>query len=1158
MALRRPAASIDPRSAGRDASSAAVRIDVAVDGSVSSQRSDAPATLATGKPNAASRPPIAVGPGRPATAAPPRARSVSADVNNFPIQPSKIQAPPLRDQTLARERLLEWLHAKVTHRLVYLIAEAGYGKTTLLADFTRRSRLRVMWYRLDETDRDWVTVLNHLVAAGRVADPTFGSATWSLLGELDTGVAPMQDIVATYIRELQGLSRQPAALVLDDYHRVEDVPEIQYIVREIVSHAPERLAVVIASRRQPSLPTARLRALGELAELTREDLRFDPSETERLFRETYGRPLEPDVLDDLNDRTKGWVASLQLVQSALRDRSMGEARTFVQSLSGARGTLHDYLAEEVVGELPPDLQDFLMRTSILAELDVETAALASGVDNRTAERHVEEAARAGLLPRTDDRAPARYHPLVRTFLEDRLRREIGDAGVADLHRAVARYGETRDWKLAVLHYAAAGDADEIHRVLIASMQDIMGSGGFALAESYVRRYPGFEADPTFGIFLSRRDLYTGDFERARARASAAVDAFPADSGTNMSHLALANQMSIVAMTGAIDRAAELALALRERHPEYGLDLIARGTIGTAVVSTDGDLEAFERLLTEAMSHQEHRNQYHYAGITSLNLAVTCLGIGRSGDALDHANRAIALLSATSEGTELPTAHLARAEALIRLGDTVGGEVELQRARETRGPARSMALLEAGDIESRYGRDAEARQLISEVDEATLVPGEADFRRLILAELVGRQGDFDRADSLLTLSSDTRPRETASFRGRWLLASARLRLRAGKNGADRLAEARSLLRRQRARYWLLALDLVDAAYGDSARLNDVVLTVMRDQASIASVCAEDLLPRLGDLQHEARGLLLREARLRRDRWRPLVRRAIREFPASAAGAAAAILDEIGEASDVSPLREFARTARGESSALGRGLARRTAQKAHVCDLGRVSITVGERVDDGMAIRRKVLSLVCYLTTRPGFAATRDQVLEALWPDLEPNVAVNSLNQTIYFLRRVFEPSYREDESAQYVQHSGEVVRLDTDLVTSQSGICVDLCRDARPTLDPDVIDRLVRSYTDRFALDFEYEEWASPFRETLHAAYLDVVEQAIHREIGHGQFDRAGILARAAMRVDADAEPVEGALLQIYKTTGSYSAAAEQATHYRSTGADYEDAGRTDR
>ena len=283
---------------------------------------------------------------------------------------------------------------------------------------------------------------------------------------------------------------------------------------------------------------------GRSPELTREDLRFDPTETDRLFRETYGRTLEADVISEITRRTHGWVASLQLVQTALRERSMAEARSFVQTLSGARGSLHDYLAEEVVGDLEPALQAFLMRTSVLSSLDVDIAAYTAEIEPARARRLLDEAARVGLLPRAEAAGVGRYHPLVRDFLEDRLRADIGEAGVAELHRSVARHFEAADWKLAAHHFAAAADIGEVHRVLVDSIQDIMGTGGFALAESYVRRYPELESDPTFGMFLSRRDLYTGDLDRALNRAQAAVDAFPPDSGTHLSHLALANLASV--------------------------------------------------------------------------------------------------------------------------------------------------------------------------------------------------------------------------------------------------------------------------------------------------------------------------------------------------------------------------------------------------------------------------------------------------------------------------------------------------------------------------------------------------------------------------------------------------------------------------------------
>ena len=101
--------------------------------------------------------------------------------DGFPLQLAKVQAPPLRDATLERPRLLDWLRAKSHGRVVLLIADAGYGKTTLLADFARRARSRTLWYRMDTDDRDWTSVLHHLVAAGRQHDATFAPETSELL-----------------------------------------------------------------------------------------------------------------------------------------------------------------------------------------------------------------------------------------------------------------------------------------------------------------------------------------------------------------------------------------------------------------------------------------------------------------------------------------------------------------------------------------------------------------------------------------------------------------------------------------------------------------------------------------------------------------------------------------------------------------------------------------------------------------------------------------------------------------------------------------------------------------------------------------------------------------------------------------------------------------
>ena len=178
-----------------------------------------------------------------------------------------------------------------------------------------------------------------------------------------------------------------------------------------------------------------------------------------------------------------------------------------------------------------------------------------------------------------------------------------------------------------------------------------------------------------------------------------------------------------------------------------------------------------------------------------------------------------------------------------------------------------------------------------------------------------------------------------------------------------------------------------------------------------------------------------------------------------------------------------------------------------------------------------------------SSTRDQVLEALWPELDPDVAVNSLNQTLYFLRRVLEEDYEDDLSPGYVHHTSDVIWLDQDLVTSRSQQCRTLLRGFSREPSPDEVESLVQIYTGRFALDFEYEEWASAYRDSLHAAYLEVVERSVLNDFGTGHHDRGIRMARSALDIDSTAENIEVSLLRLYRVTGAHSAAAEQYAHY---------------
>ena len=213
-------------------------------------------------------------------------------MTGYPIQPAKVQRPPLRDETLARDRLLDWLAAKIHHRVILVLADAGYGKTTLLADFSRRTRRpdALVPARRRRPRLDLVPEPPRRRRAGARSRrsrrrPRRCSAT------SPSGGPTREAATDVFLRELPSIAEHGAVLILDDFHLVDESPDVRQIVRELVARAPERLSIVFASRRAPAIPLARLRAAGEVAELGTDDLRFDADRDRApLHRDLRTRP----------------------------------------------------------------------------------------------------------------------------------------------------------------------------------------------------------------------------------------------------------------------------------------------------------------------------------------------------------------------------------------------------------------------------------------------------------------------------------------------------------------------------------------------------------------------------------------------------------------------------------------------------------------------------------------------------------------------------------------------------------------------------------------------------------------------------------------------------------------------------------------------------
>jgi DNA-binding SARP family transcriptional activator len=325
----------------------------------------------------------------------------------------------------------------------------------------------------------------------------------------------------------------------------------------------------------------------------------------------------------------------------------------------------------------------------------------------------------------------------------------------------------------------------------------------------------------------------------------------------------------------------------------------------------------------------------------------------------------------------------------------------------------------------------------------------------------------------------------------------------------------------------------------------------DAAQVSELALLETADALGPRLHLLRGVMsIVDASVGRwpGRWLPVLRKQLELGNDPRAHIAAELLDRHGTLDDISRLRAFDRTYRRKAvtSALGRELVRRVSPRVTIHDLGQVAFSVGDRLVKLSRMRRRSGALLMYLVTRPNFTATREQVIEDLWPDGDLGSGTNSLNQSLYFLRRDIDPWYEADVSAEYVTLEAELVSLDPELVRSESTEFVAKTRQTMAAGSGPELLGLVESYRGQFAPEFEYEEWALSWRARVHAAYLNFARTSVDHLARVGDLRTACDIALRASAIDPGASDIERALIWLYWRMGATSAAETQYLHWASS------------
>jgi LuxR family maltose regulon positive regulatory protein len=1060
----------------------------------------------------------------------------------YPLILNKVASPQYANPTLRRARLIDWLNAAEPCRATVIAADAGYGKTTLLWQWEREVGFPCYWFKLDRNDRDWTLHISYLAESIAKRHPGFGRRAHSMLQQMGGPGSSRPGVAAYLLAEMHERLTEPCTFIIDDWQYVNAVTEIRGLWNQILRDAPATCRFVFASRVKPKLQFARFKTHGGYAELRTNALRFTESEIEELFRDIYHDPLDPTEVAELERRTEGWAASLQLVEVSLRERTTPEERRrFIQSITATKDDdLFDFLAEEVLDQQTEDTRNLLLSTSILQQITPELAERLTGLhDGR---RALDELEQRGLFTNRLDEERFRYHNLFREFLERRLVADRSEAEVVGLHIHAASYFETSEqWPQAIHHYLRAGLQRQAARLIAKYGEDVVAEGRLGLVDEWLQQLPDdtIRSNARLSLLYGETCGIRGDWDRSLEALDRARKYFARKGDRRLEALACLKLSSVYSNYGEPLQAIAVA--------EEGVALVPPDDAATRL-RLEGNIAITRTWLTDSLEavaiecqrigeEASARGLEHFAAIAHNNAGGVLLRMGRLDKAIRHLERAAIFWA------HPPTSPFADNSELV-IGLLAAGNVDRARSiaddairrtdpwpRPKAEAAYGLATLMVSD-----GRYADAVQLLESVTSNSSVLGAlhalTNGRLIEALFLSGREAEIHAvAADIARRPPDPRYFvETAAPRAiarhvQGDCAGECLSYRDEIDAADRHGACLTAAW-GRVRMGSLALH-------HGGRVNQAwawgALAAATAQGYWASLrvwfrlYAPYAKSALG--QPDGARLIAMLAAHDPDGWRTAL---VSCLSRARGNDRAIILEAISRTANRETLSALETIPGEDVLAVRRQLRHFQAPRLFLRTLGRVQLHRASW--DGPVIpieKKRARMLLAVLAAHLGTTLSRDAALDILWPDSDPDAAINSLNQTVFQLRRYIEPAYKGGESAEYIVSTAESVALNPDLVLTD---LAEVRRLPARLASSDwhqrqtIAKRTASLVAGEFLADFRYEDWVTRQQLIVHgevrhellavarapgsAFEVDVATQAAAAVLSLDPLDEAAILALA--------------------------------------------------
>ncbi|MGW3955602.1 BTAD domain-containing putative transcriptional regulator [Streptomyces sp. NPDC004752] len=1019
------------------------------------------------------------------------------------IERRRLRAAHARAGTTARPRLDALLDWALTHPFTLVEAEAGYGKTTLAQ--SGPADLPPAWYALSSDDRDPMVFLTHLAWALEPYRPALPLRLASRQRGGEHAETSWSELVEVVLAEVEEIAGTGLLLVLDDYHQV-DTPTINSILDRLVDGLPPGLRILVTTRVRPALPSlARWQADGTVCVITRADLAFTAEETADLFRARFGLDVSSEQARLLMRETEGWPIALGLIGGHLR-RTGADVGTLAESLPAGREELFSYLGEQVLAGLPADLRAFLLATAAPRSFDVALAAHLSG--RTDVPQMLQHVLTAGLFCMHDDRGGYRYHHLFRDFLlaqnDEQHRR--------DAHRRAADHlvqaGEPEE---ALFHAFGAVDVPRTVRLLEQLGNSWISGGRHHTFLDAANRLPprARNSSPRLLLHRSRAFRLACDYPAAVAHARAAAlhpethaEALKAEIDVYLDTVQPRRAAPLLAQLrrtadGRQQPAAWLAV-LAEHHVNAGNPTRARHTLlrqATATGSTPardvrlevriGDLHQARRLLEAAdeealLVHRSHRERDPL-------LAWTHGLLGNREQAAEHANRGIARGRQRGSHSVLFVSTSRLAHSLLCADSPATGDLEAAiRHYQT-----------ALSIVIKTG--------VPRLRAESLIGLTVAYGRLGDADAVRRHGS--EALELLTEAGDS-----------YMASMACLAMGIGS----------ACVRHPDSPVWLAQARFRAQQAGDVyiPALADIWLAHLAHQRDNADAFLRHASPALATMREYGLDSLLTGAPWlglpgveRRRAW-------------------------LSHAITAPATSEYARYLLGRlptrSPALANSAPDASAPELRLLTLGRfAALRNGDPIPATRWERRKARELLWLLTTREQRSVLREEALELLWPDTDPDVTAPRFRVALHALRGALEPDRKSRGQDRFVHTDGNRITLDPGVQidwTEFRGLARRVLDGGAGHDDIQLGRQAIALYQGTYLEDAVDLPWAEGLRESLKVAFIELALHTAEAECTHGALSSAAELAHRVLDADRYREGAYRLLARVHLSSGDPAAA----------------------